>query len=130
MVQIEIIGNLGADIKKVNSNGNEFFSFNICDNRKVNGQEVSQWYGCTLNKASDNLVKYLVKGQCVFVRGIPRFRIFDSAVHRCKMVAIDVIVNEITLVGAKPDDNNSTGSDAVAQNESQETTEGNEQLPF
>jgi len=130
MVQIEIIGNLGADIKRVNSNGNEFFSFNICDNRKVNGQEVSQWYGCTLNKASDNLIKYLVKGQCVFVRGIPRFRIFDSAVHHCKMVAIDVIINEVTLVGAKPDDNNNTGSDAGAQNEPQAATEGDEVMPF
>lgn len=102
MVEIEIIGNLGADVKRLSSNGKEFYSFNVCDNKKVGETEVTQWYGCTLNKASENLLKCLVKGQVVFVRGIPRFRIFDSAVHHCKMVAIDVMVNELHLVGAKP----------------------------
>lgn len=102
MVSIEIIGNLGVDIQKVNTNGSEFYSFNVCDNRKVNGQEVSMWYGCNLNKVSDKLLPYLKKGQGVFVRGIPRYRIYDSAIHHCKMVAVDVLVNEIQLVGAAP----------------------------
>lgn len=102
MVSIEIIGNLGADIEKVNANGSEFYSFNVCDNRKVNGQEVSMWYGCNLNKVSDKLLPYLKRGQGVFVRGIPRYRIFDSAKYHCKMVAVEVFVNEIQLVGAAP----------------------------
>lgn len=102
MVSIEIIGNLGVDIQKVSANGTEFYSFNVCDNRKVNGQEVSRWYGCNLNKVSDKLLPYLKKGQGVFVRGIPRYRIYDSAIHHCKMVAVDVLVNEIQLVGAAP----------------------------
>lgn len=102
MVSIEIIGNLGVDIQKVAANGTEFYSFNVCDNRKVNGQEVSMWYGCNLNKVSDKLMPYLKKGQGVFVRGIPRYRIYDSAIHHCKMVAVDVLVNEIQLVGAAP----------------------------
>ena len=38
MVSIEIIGNLGADVEKVSANGNVFYSFNVCDNKKVNGQ--------------------------------------------------------------------------------------------
>ena len=100
MVQIEIIGNIGADAKKVDYNGSQFYSFNVCDNRKVGDNEVSMWYGCNINKVSDNLLKYLVKGQQVFVRGVPRYRIFDSAVHHCKMVAVDVFVNEIQVVGA------------------------------
>lgn len=102
MVSIEIIGNIGADVKKVDYNGSSFYSFNVCDNRKVDDTETSMWYGCNLNRVSDNLLKYLKKGQQVFVRGIPRYRIFDSAVHHCKMVAVDVIVNEIQLVGAAP----------------------------
>ena len=60
MVSIEIIGNLGADLEKVNANGSEFYSFNVCDNRKVNGQEVSMWYGCNLNKVSDKLLPLLL----------------------------------------------------------------------
>ena len=108
MVSIEVIGNIGADAKVVNYNGTQFVSFNVCDNRKVNGQEVSQWYGCNINKVNENLMKYLVRGQQVFVRGVPRYRIFDSAIHRCKCVAIDIFVNDIQLVGAAPTQNNQT----------------------
>lgn len=102
MVNIEIIGNIGADAKVVNYNGSQFVSFNVCDNRKVNDQEVSMWYGCNLNKCNENLFKYLKKGQQVYVRGIPRYRIFDSALNRCKCVAVDVLVNDIQLIGAAP----------------------------
>lgn len=102
MAKIEIIGNLGANCKKVGTNGNEFFTFNVCDNRKVGDHEESTWYTCNLNKVSENLLKYLVKGQQVFVRGVPRYRVFDSAVHHCKMVGVEVFVNEIQLVGAAP----------------------------
>ena len=102
MVNIEIIGNIGADAKVVNYNGSQFVTFNVCDNRKVNDQEISMWYGCNLNKCNENLFKYLKKGQQVFVRGIPRYRIFDSALHRCKCVAVDVLVNDIQLIGAAP----------------------------
>lgn len=119
MVIIEIIGNIGADAKKVDSNGTQFFSFNVCDNRKVGEKEVSMWYSCNMNKVSDNLLKYLKKGQQVFVRGVPRYRIFDSALHHCKMVAVDIFVNEIQLVGAAPkqeeqeNENNGASGDIV-----------------
>lgn len=113
MVNIEIIGNIGADAKIVNYNGSQFVSFNVCDNRKVNDQEVSMWYGCNLNKCNENLFKYLKKGQQVFVRGIPRYRIFDSALHRCKCVAVDVLVNDIQLIGAAPkQEQNEQGNNA------------------
>ena len=111
MVSIEIIGNIGADAKRVSSNGSEFVSFNVCDNRKVGETETTMWYGCTLNHCSESLLKYLIKGQSVFVRGIPRYRIFDSAVHHCKMVAVDVIVNEVQLVGAAPKNTPETTDD-------------------
>lgn len=107
MVSIELIGNLGADVKKVDANGVSFYSFNVCDNRKVNGTEQSMWYTCNLNRPSDKLLPYLVKGQGVFVRGVPRYRIFDSAIYHCKMVAVDVFVNEIQLVGQAPSQNQS-----------------------
>lgn len=102
MVQIELIGNLGADARKVTTNGTEFVTFNIAENQKVSGNEVTQWYGCNINRDCSRLLPYLKKGQGVFVRGVPRYRIFDSALHHCKQVAIDVFVNEIQLVGGSP----------------------------
>lgn len=116
MVSIEVIGNIGADAKIVDYNGTKFVSFNVCDNRKVNGQEISQWYGCNINKVNENLMKYLVRGQQVFVRGVPRYRIFDSALHRCKCVAVDIFVNDIQLVGAAPTQtNNPAGSEDASE---------------
>lgn len=102
MVAIEVIGNLGSDARVVTANDSRFVSFNLAENQKVNGQEVTQWYGCNINRQCDNLLQYLVKGQSVFVRGLPRYRIFDSALHHCKMVAVDIFVNEIQLVGGAP----------------------------
>lgn len=113
MVQIEIIGNLGADVREVDYNGNKFYTFNVCDNRKVNGQTVSQWFSCNLNRQSE-ILQYLVKGQQVFVRGVPAFRIIDSAKYHMKMVSVDVFVNEIQLVGAAP---KSEAADAATDQE-------------
>ena len=115
MVSIEVIGNIGADAKIVDYQGTKFVSFNVCDNRKVNGQEQSMWYGCNINKVNENLMKYLVKGQQVFVRGVPRYRIFDSAIHRCKCVAVDIFVNDIQLVGAAPTQNNQPADNQPAE---------------
>lgn len=102
MVSIEIIGSLGADAEVKDYQGNKFVSFNVCDNRRKGDTEISQWYGCTLNKYSEKLLPYLKKGQQVFVRGIPRYRIFDSAKFHSKMVAVDIMVNDIQLIGAAP----------------------------
>lgn len=102
MVAIEIIGNLGADARVVEACGTKFVTLNVADSRKVDGKEVTQWYGCNINRDCSRLLPYLIKGQCVYVRGMPRYRIFDSAVHRRKMVAIDVFVSDIQLVGSSP----------------------------
>ena len=102
MVQIELIGNIGADAQVVNTNGASFVSFRVAENRQVNGQEQTMWYECTMNNYSEKLLQYLKRGQCVFVRGLPRFRIFDSAKYHCKMVGVTIMVNELQLVGAQP----------------------------
>lgn len=118
---IEIIGNIGADIKEENFQGKTFYSFNVACNSKYNDREYTQWYGCTMQRVSDNLRKYLVKGQAVFVRGVPRYRVFDSAVHRCKMVGISIFVNEIELCGSAPErkDNTQANDSTPAANTQQ-----------
>ena len=102
MIKLEVIGCLGADIEQVNTSGTTFYTFNLAVNRKRGDKEETIWVGCSMNKVSDNLRKYLVKGQMVFVRGEPRFRIFDSAKYHCKMVAVDLFVDDISLLGGSP----------------------------
>ena len=50
MVSIELVGCLGADVEKKQIQDAVFYTFNICDNRKVEGRDVSMWYGCYLSR--------------------------------------------------------------------------------
>lgn len=117
MVNIEIIGNIGADVRRVDANGSTFYTINVCDNRKVGDHEESMWYTCNINRASDNLLKYLVKGQNVFVRGVPRYRVFDSKVRRCKMVGVEIFVNELQLVGNAPKKDDDQQDESTDEND-------------
>lgn len=131
MVAIELIGNIGADVKVVNNNGKSFATFNVCDNRRVGDQEVSQWYTCNLNTYSEKLLQYLKKGQNVFVRGVPVYRIFDSALHRCKMVGVSILVNDITLVGAAPRSEETAPTEPLpVEQPSAQNSDGETPMPF
>ena len=73
MVQIEIIGNLGADVREVDYNGSKFYSFSVCDNRKVNGKEVAQWFTCNLNRQSE-VLQYPCEGPTGIRQRVTRLR--------------------------------------------------------
>lgn len=102
MIAIELIGNLGSDAQVVNNNGTTFVAFRVAHSRKIDGKEITQWYDVTMNRCSDKLLSYLVRGQCVYVRGVPTFRIYDSAKFHCKMVDVTIMANDVELVGAAP----------------------------
>lgn len=108
MQKLEIIGNIGADAVVKPYNGQEFVSFRVADTQKIkiNGQESEQttWIDVTMNGNGGGLLKYLKKGQKVFVSGRPTYRIFDSAKYRCKMVGIQVFANQVELCGSSTTD--------------------------
>ena len=66
MLKLQVIGNLGADARLVNSNGNEFVSMRVAhsENYTINGQQSTWtlWVDCTLNGNGGNLLQYLKKG--------------------------------------------------------------------
>lgn len=107
MQKLEVIGNLGADAEVKTYNGGEFVSFRVADTRQVmvNGQSTQQttWFDCTMNGNGGGLLKFLKAGVKVFVSGRPEYRIFDSAKYRCKMVGVQIYVNQVELCGYKED---------------------------
>lgn len=107
MLKLQVIGNLGADARLVNSNGNEFVSMRVAhsENYTVNGQQATRtiWVDCTLNGNGGNLLQYLKKGAKVFVEGYPSFRVYDSAQNHCKMVGVQISVRSIELCGGTTD---------------------------
>ena len=99
-----IIGNLGANAEVVEVNGSRFVTFRVAVTEKIKKGETTEtrtiWYSCSYNRAESPVVNYLRTGQMVFVQGRPEFRIYDSAVHHCKMVDPRIYVDILQLCGS------------------------------
>ena len=94
MKTITIIGNLGANaIRRTTSDGRELMSFNVAVNQQ--GKEPL-WFNCVGNMR-ENLLSYLVKGQCVAVIGD-----FNPAIYKNNL-DLSINVDRVELCGSKPD---------------------------
>lgn len=107
MIKLQVIGNLGADARVINTNGNEFVSFRVAHTESFTADGIKEsrtiWVDVAMNGNGGNLLKYLKKGAKVFVDGYPSFRIYDSAVNRCKMVGIQISARSVELCGGSSD---------------------------
>lgn len=108
MFTISVIGNLGADAKKVNENGAEFISFNVAHTDKFtdkSGKEVEQteWISCTINGNRDNLLQYLTKGTKVYCTGRAQTRLYSSPKLKRMVAGVRCFVDRIELVGGLTD---------------------------
>lgn len=107
MLKLQVIGNLGADARVQNSNGNEFVSFRVAHSESytANNQKTTRttWVDVTLNGNGGNLLQYLKKGAKVFVDGYPSFRMYDSAQNHCKMIGIQISARTVELCGGSND---------------------------
>lgn len=74
MLQISIIGRIGANAEVKESDGRKFVSFNVAHSdvfTDANGvrHESTTWVSCALNGDGGNLLPYLVAGALVYVIG-------------------------------------------------------------
>lgn len=139
MQRLEIIGHLGADAEvKAVQGGSQFVAFRVACSQKFNDKEVTQWYDCTLSDPNMKVVQYLKTGTRVFVRGIPSYRIFDSAKYHMRFVGVNVHVLEVQLCSDKKEDQESAQAPAETQEPkrknsakpNKKTEEGVGELPF
>lgn len=94
MKSITIIGNLGANaIRRTTSDGRELMSFNVAVNQP--GKDPL-WFNCVAN-LRENLLSYLIKGQCVAVIGDLNPGIYKNNLD------LSINVDRVELCGAKPD---------------------------
>lgn len=100
---LQVIGNIGQDAVVKDLNGQKFITFRVAVTEKFtsNGQQQTQtmWYSITWNRPDSALLAYLQKGAKVFISGKPRYTLYDSAVHRCKMIDVGIMANTIELCG-------------------------------
>lgn len=109
MLQLEIIGNLGADAQLREKDGRKFITFRVAHTEKftrADGTEVNNttWISCIINNDGGALLQYLKAGTRVFVRGAATLRAFSSEKARAFVGTADVNVRDIELVGSQPDE--------------------------
>ena len=109
MMNLSLIGNLGADARVENNHGNPFVSFNVADRNQwtdAAGQvhEETTWISCTLNGDGGRLLPYLKKGTLVYVNGRPSTRVYSSERDRCMKAGINLFVRQVELVGGRQDE--------------------------
>lgn len=103
MLQLQLIGNLGADAQVKTYDGKEFLSMNVAHSQQFVDRDgvvhkSVQWVSVATNYFSRNLVQYLVKGTKVFVQGSLSTKIFkgnDGAQH----VGLNINADLIQLCG-------------------------------
>lgn len=119
MLQLTIIGHLGADAEVKTSNGNKFVSFRVAHSESFKAadgtkRERTQWVSCALNGDGGELLQYLTKGQQVCVVGNMTLGIASSQIQRAMVATCNVHVRSIELVG-------SSNSDSVPKQLADET---------
>lgn len=111
MLKLEIIGNLGADAEVKIVNDHKFVSFRVADSRKFVDKQsgevttITNWVSCTINGDGGKLLPFLLKGQKVFLRGIPSFKVFTSSKDGLQHAGVNLSVIELELCGSvKPEE--------------------------
>lgn len=107
MLQVSVIGNLGADAQVKSKNGTSFLCFNVAHTARVrqsNGEVVdqTQWVSVTMNHYSENFAKYLVRGTKVYVYGKLFSRIWKDS-QGIANVGLNVLADIVELCGSKSD---------------------------
>ena len=118
MLQVSVIGNLGADAQVKSKNGNSFLCFNVAHTARVknsNGEMVdqTQWVSVTMNHYSENFAKYLVRGTKVYVYGKLFSRIWRDN-QGISNVGLNVLADIVELCGSKADAAQSAAAPADA----------------
>lgn len=103
MLNLQIIGNLGADAERRETNGRAFISFRVAHSEKRNDVEKTTWVSCVLNGDGGNLAQYLVKGTKVFVSGRAQLKTYSSPKTHQIEAGLDLNVDRIELCGGRTD---------------------------
>ncbi len=119
MLQLTIIGHLGADAEVKDFNGRKFVSFRVAHSEKFNdaqgnSRERTQWVSCALNGDGGGLLPYLTRGTQVCVVGDMTLGVASSQIQRAMVATCNIHVRSIELIGG-------SGSDAVPRKVADET---------
>jgi single-strand DNA-binding protein len=109
MINMTVIGRLGADAVIRDGGMQKAISFNVAHSEKyTNNQgvqvEKTTWVRCTYWRENDKtrIAEYLKKGSQVYVEGIPSVSMYTNNKGE-QVAALDLKVNKIELLGGRND---------------------------
>jgi single-strand DNA-binding protein len=118
MMKVLVIGNLGADAERKETNGRPFVSFRVAHTeRRINREtgevtERTDWISCSLDGDGGKLLPYLKRGVKVFVAGDCRMKTFRSTRDGLVYAGMDLFVRTLELCGGPvPNDSEKGGKD-------------------
>ena len=117
---VTLVGRLTRDCEiKYGTTGTAICRFSVANtqNRKDGDQwkEESHFFDCVmLGKRADALQKYLTKGQQVAILGVLQQQRWHDSQTGANRSRVEILVNDIQLVGGKRDSQHQGGGDSEA----------------
>jgi len=109
MNKIILIGHIGQDPTIENGRA----QFNLAVNEKKNGEKKTTWFRCVKFKYVEFVEKYVRKGsQCMIVG---KLDIYETEKNGQPMKYINVIIDEIELIGSGKKDDQTPVTDMIGQ---------------
>lgn len=107
MLQVIIIGAVGADAKLQEKDGRKFTTFRVAHNDTWTDEAGQQhtsvtWVDCTMND-HPKVAEFIKTGSQVAVIGNASLRIYSSERERRMLPGLRVQVRNVELIGGKPD---------------------------
>ena len=108
MINVNVIGRIGANAEVKSANGKEFTTFRVAHTNKWRDEagkisEETIWVDCVYSGKLGAL-EYLTKGTQVYVTGSASLRIYSSKKDKCMKAGLTINVRSVELLGGKSDD--------------------------
>lgn len=108
MLQLQVIGNLGADAELKTENGREYVQFRVAHsekftNRQQQVEKRTTWVTCFLEGNGGKLLPYLKQGAKVYVTGAMSLRVYSSEQTRSYQAGASINVRTVELCGGTTD---------------------------
>lgn len=122
MVNVNVIGRLGADAELINGKNGQFLSFRMAVDDRVKNEKTTTWFRVTLNgDRVSKLVEYLTKGKLINVIGTETVGIYNAK-DGTPQISRDIAASNVEFVSVG---SGSTASDsAVETKDTAEVTTG------
>lgn len=134
MITLQAIGNLGADPeRKQTQSGTDLVRMSVAVNKKIKGEKHTTWLNITIfdKFKIDYAMKYLRKGDRVFIEGEPAARAFEA--NGEARASLDIVLgfgSKLEICASDKSDDRSSGGSTNDTATTEDYDDLNDDIPF